>query len=537
MQISISEIKTFLINNADSIQKLATKHHKDYLGGGTFRSEIIEKYQKNHIKIVEELAYNLETKDLKKSTVVFQRLGITLAKDAVKDELTLEETVDGTIFIKQAVWKKLHDEKLLDTLPIKDFYHMSQVIGTYCDVVASKIAFTFHEDYIQKIHHEVKERKKSEELIQTARVYAENIVETVREPLLILDRDLQIVSANKSFYKNYQVTDKETIGKRIYELGNGQWNIPTLRKLLEEILPEKNSIEGFEVEHRFEMIGHKTMVLNARQLAEVQMILLAIDDITEQKKIEQLRDKYMNELGRSNKELEQFAYIASHDLKEPLRMVVSYLQLLDNRYNATFDDKAKRWIHFAVDGGKRMQILLGDLLTYSRIATKAKPLEKTNLTNVLGDVLKDLEPAIKESKVKIEISKLPFVMADPVQMGQLLQNLISNAIKFRNKRKPVITITSEHKDSKWIIIVKDNGIGIDKEYFEKIFTIFQRLHTREEYPGTGIGLAVCKKIIERHNGEIWVESENGKGAIFSFSIPDKPSYAKATEGQRGGDKK
>ena len=519
MKNNISQLKKFLIDHADEIPKLATQHHKEFIGGEKFRSEIIKKYQNNHNQIVRELAQHLEQKDIKKGLAVFKKLGETIARDSVNDTLHIEEAADGIIFLKQALFEKVEEEGLLKELTAEEFYRLSHIVGIYIDTVSSKIAFTYHEDYLQKIAYEVEKRKKTELSIQIAQTYAENIVDTVREPLLVLDKELKVISANKSFYRDYHVAQKQTVGKRIYDLGNGQWNIPALRRLLEEILPQKKIIDNFEVEHTFPIIGHKVMLLNARQLADLPMILLAIDDTTERKKTEQARDRYLKELGRSNSELEQFAYIASHDLQEPLRMVVSYLQLLENRYSTTFDEKAKRWINFAVDGGKRMQILLSELLAYSRIATKAKPLEKTNLNTILQDVLSDLEAAINESKVKIIAKNLPIVTADPVQMGQLLQNLMSNAIKFRNKSQPLITIASEHSDNKWTISVKDNGIGIDSEYYEKIFTIFQRLHTREEYPGTGIGLAVCKKIVERHQGEIWVESEQGKGTTFFFSLP------------------
>jgi signal transduction histidine kinase len=225
------------------------------------------------------------------------------------------------------------------------------------------------------------------------------------------------------------------------------------------------------------------------------------------------------ELKRSNEELQQFAYVASHDLQEPLRMVASFTQLLKRRYKDKLDADANEFIDFAVDGVKRMQGLINDLLQFSRITTQAKSLERISSNSALETAINNLKVSIEESKAKITYDKLPVIVADDFQMVQLFQNLIGNGIKYRGDKSPEIKITSCEHDNKWQFSVADNGIGIEKQYFEKIFLIFQRLHTKNEYSGTGIGLAVCKKIIERHSGELWVESELEKGTIFHFTIP------------------
>ncbi len=214
------------------------------------------------------------------------------------------------------------------------------------------------------------------------------------------------------------------------------------------------------------------------------------------------------ELKRSNAELEQFAYVASHDLQEPLRMVNSYIQLLSNRYKDKLDEDANDFINFAIDGSNRMRNLINSLLEYSRI-NRVKPFQLTNIQDIVEDVLTDLEKSITLNSARIYCGEMPSLWVDPVLIGQLFLNLISNAIKFKEKRKPEIHLTCEKKGGKYVFLVRDNGIGIKKEYFKKIFVIFQRLHSNNEYPGTGIGLAVCKKIVERHGGEIWVESEPG----------------------------
>ena len=227
----------------------------------------------------------------------------------------------------------------------------------------------------------------------------------------------------------------------------------------------------------------------------------------------------VEELERSNKELEQFAYIASHDLQEPVRMVGNYTQLLEKKYKDKLDPKALEYIGFAVDGARRMHMLITGLLEYSRITTHARLYSSVDCNKVLESVLKNMEISIRENSARIISEVLPTIMADEVQLIQLFQNLISNAVKFKSKTEvPEIQISAVEKNGNWLFSVKDNGIGIDPQYGERIFNIFQRLHNRDEYPGTGIGLAVCKRIVERHRGKIWIESELKRGTTFYFTF-------------------
>ena len=249
---------------------------------------------------------------------------------------------------------------------------------------------------------------------------------------------------------------------------------------------------------------------------------VAMHDITEKKKAAEELEEYAAKLERSNEELEQFAYVASHDLQEPLRMVGSYLGLLERRYKDQIDKDASDFIFYAVDGAKRMQILINDLLSYSRVSTGGKPFEVVNCRELINGILKNLEVSIKESGAAITLGRLPdqFVV-DKTQISQLFQNLTGNALKFCKNRKPEIEISAEDDGNRWVFVVKDNGIGIEPEYFEKIFIIFQRLHGKKDYIGTGIGLSICKKIVLRHDGDIWVNSEIGKGSTFHFTIPKR----------------
>jgi light-regulated signal transduction histidine kinase (bacteriophytochrome) len=244
-------------------------------------------------------------------------------------------------------------------------------------------------------------------------------------------------------------------------------------------------------------------------------------DITERKRAEEELKRTAAQLARSNAELEQFASVASHDLQEPLRMVSSYVQLLARRYKGKLDNDADEFIAYAVDGTARMQRLLSDLLTYSRVGTQGKPFTRTDSESVLAQAIANLQLAIEDNHAVITHDPLPAVMADEGQLVQLLQNLIGNAIKFHSQEQPQVHVSAALQGTEWVFSVSDNGIGIEPQHVDRIFVIFGRLHAAAEYPGTGIGLALCKKIVERHGGRIWVESEPQKGATFYFTMPTR----------------
>ncbi|WP_321417195.1 ATP-binding protein [uncultured Desulfobacter sp.] len=242
-------------------------------------------------------------------------------------------------------------------------------------------------------------------------------------------------------------------------------------------------------------------------------------EIVVRKAAERQLQETVNALEQSNEDLQQFAYVASHDLQEPLRMVSSFTQLLADRYTDQLDEKAHKWINFAVDGATRMQRLIQDLLSFSRVNTRGGEFEETALEDVIDEIKRNLQLPLNKTSARIEIVGLPIIRADRNQMVMLFQNLVANAVKFCKDKPPVIRISSEEQDNHWLIHVQDNGIGIEPAFINQIFIIFKRLHTREEYPGTGLGLAVCKRIVQRHNGWIWAESEPGKGTIFHIALP------------------
>jgi PAS domain S-box-containing protein len=269
----------------------------------------------------------------------------------------------------------------------------------------------------------------------------------------------------------------------------------------------------------------------------VDKLVIVNRDITDRKRAEQALEEHkshledlvatrtaelaskVDELARSNRDLEQFAYVASHDLQEPLRMVASYTQLLARRYGGKLDSDADEFIAFAVDGATRMHQLIEDLLSYSRLTTMGKALTLTQSENAFKAALRNLQQSIKDSQAVVQAGPLPEIVGDAGQLTLLFQNLIGNAIKYRCARSPEIHVDARLQGREWLFSVSDNGIGIEPQYFERIFQMFQRLHSRKEYPGTGIGLACCKKIVERHSGKIWVESRPGQGSTFLFTMP------------------
>ncbi|MGB4872440.1 MAG: PAS domain S-box protein, partial [Candidatus Promineifilaceae bacterium] len=245
-----------------------------------------------------------------------------------------------------------------------------------------------------------------------------------------------------------------------------------------------------------------------------------IENITQRKTAEAEINRILAELERSNIELQQFAYVASHDLQEPLRMVTSYLQLLQRRYSGKLDSDADEFIGYAVDGANRMKQLIQDLLSFSRVGTRGKPFEPVEIKVILKEALTNLETSIQETAAQIDHDDLlPTITGDAGQLVQLFQNLLSNAIKFRSEAPPKIHIGVQKQESDWQFSIRDNGIGFDPQFSDRIFIIFQRLHTRANYGGTGIGLAICKKIVERHGGNIWVHSQPNAGTTFYFTIP------------------
>ena len=286
---------------------------------------------------------------------------------------------------------------------------------------------------------------------------------------------------------------------------------------IEAIVEELTMRGGF---HSREVdVGEETYQQRIAFIPAINQIRIYSNDITPRKQAQEKLARQADELARSNAELQEFAYVASHDLQEPLRVIAGFTQLLSDRYSGELDETADEFIGYVVDGTERMKILINDLLEYSRVGTRGRPLEPVESESALEHALSNLQVTIKETKAKVSHERMPRVQGDINQLSQLFQNLISNGIKFCGEKRPEIHISSVQVGESWVMSVSDNGIGIDPQHNDRIFGMFKRLHGRGEYPGTGIGLAICSKIVERHTGKIWVESEIGNGATFSFTLP------------------
>jgi len=360
-------------------------------------------------------------------------------------------------------------------------------------------------------NRDITDRKNREELL--ARQAA--MLDLANDVIFVKDLDDRIVSWNAGGEAKYGWKEVEVVGAKAYELLQTRFPVPW-RQIQEQIF----ATGRWEGELTNTTRNGESLTMNSRLSLQRDHEGRPVAILESQRDITPLQE-YAVSLSRSNKELEQFAYVASHDLREPLRMVTSFSQLLKQKYQGRLDSDADEFIGYIVGGAARMDALIQDLLEYSRVSSQAKPFGPTDMEVVMDNVHKNMAVIIRENGADITSGPLPTIIADQSQMVQLVQNLVANAIIYRRDELPKIRVEAREKGLEWIFSVHDNGIGIDPAYFDKIFELFQRLHSREQYPGTGIGLAICRRIVERHGGRIWVKSEPGKGSIFFFSIPGR----------------
>jgi PAS domain S-box-containing protein len=351
------------------------------------------------------------------------------------------------------------------------------------------------------------------------------LLEAAPDAMVVVDQAGLIVLMNLQAEKQFGYKREEAIGKDVTSIipeGFAERLVADGMRSAQELV-EQQIGSGIELIARRRDGSEFPIEIMLSPLAGEQGVLVtaAIRDITRRKQADAYLLRKVEELNRSNEELGQFAYIASHDLQEPLRMVTSYTELLARRYKGKLDSDADEFMAFAVDGAHRMQQLIKDLLTYSRVASDERRLRETSSQDALTHALRNLRTAIVDANARVTNGPLPMVFADEMQLVQVFQNLIANAIKYQTHGAPAVHISANHDGmGKWIISVQDNGLGIEPQYFEKIFGMFQRLHQRDEFTGTGIGLAVCRKIIEQHGGRIWVTSELGRGSLFQFTLAE-----------------
>jgi PAS domain S-box-containing protein len=372
--------------------------------------------------------------------------------------------------------------------------------------------------------HEIAERQRVEEALREGEERFHGAFDNAPIGLALVAPDGRWLQVNRSLCDILGYTEHELLATTFQAITHPDdlaADLDYVRRMLAD------EIHVYQMEKRyFHKYGHIVWILLSVSLVrdvhgQPSYFISQIQDITQRKQVEEELQQTAVELTRSNAELAQFAYIASHDLQEPLHAVAGCVQMLQQRYQHTLDARADELITYAVGGVTQMQTLINDVLTYSRVGRHGVPLESADCAAILKRVLGNLDVAIRESSALVTSAALPTVRADPLLLGQVFQNLISNAIKFHGEGAPAVHIDVEQHEAAWMFAVRDHGIGIEPQYYDRIFEVFQRLHTRRAYPGTGIGLAICKKIVEHHGGRIWVESEPGKGATFFFTIPDR----------------
>jgi PAS domain S-box-containing protein len=374
---------------------------------------------------------------------------------------------------------------------------------------------------------DVTELKQTEDALQASEGKFRSVAESTSDGIVLADQAGMIISWNEGAGKIFGYTQEEVMGKALTCLMPERYKQAHIHGLKHYMETGKDHVVGKTIEVYGLRKGGEEFPLQLSlctwETSSQKFFAGIMRDVSEQKEIEEALQIRSRELERSNAELRQFAYIASHDLQEPLRMVRTYTQLLEKRYRDTFNAEGKEFVTFVVDGVARMQELINDLLAYSKIGHGSKVFEDVELEEVFSSTLSNLQVAIKESMAEVTHDRLPSIHGCKREFCELFQNLISNAIKFHRQHPPKIHVSAKQKENEWVFSVADNGVGIEPQYFERIFVIFQRLYGKTEYPGSGIGLAICKKVVENHGGRIWVESNVGMGSTFFFSIPIKPN--------------
>lgn len=399
---------------------------------------------------------------------------------------------------------------------------------------------------------DVTERARAKAAACEERILAEAIVETIREPLLVLDAELRVQSANCSFLETFRVTREETENRLVYDLGNRQWDIPDLRYLLEHVLPEQHQLNDFEVTHKFERIGHRIMVLNARALLREGdrpgLILLAIEDITDRRHAEQRLSRYYDELqhtnqelDRRNHELQEFAYVVSHDLRAPLvniqgfgkELAMSCERLRSMLAKGRVHDRERRELESLLDedipesldfittSSAKMEALLAGVLQLSRVGRAPLTIRQLDINHMVSGILASLEYSIQQKNVSVHMESLPPCHGDQTQLDQVFSNLLDNALKYLDPKRPgMIRVTGRQDPHRVIYAIQDNGIGIAAEHQDSIYRVFHRLDPHHGV-GEGLGLTIVRRALDRHGGETWLESQENEGSTFYVSLPTR----------------
>lgn len=359
--------------------------------------------------------------------------------------------------------------------------------------------------------------------------YAESIFATAQEAFVLLDDELRVRSANRAFYDTFRVTPAETEGRVLYELGTGQWDTLTLRRLLEEVIPRDGQLRDYQVEHDFPGLGRRTMLLNARRVSQAggsgRRILLAVEDVTEtyqaREEARRLREELEERVRQRTAELEAFSYSVSHDLRSPLRALEGFARILLEEYAPNLPAEGQEYVRDIRRNAQKMGQLVDDLLAFSRLGRQSLQRRRVAMADLVLEVLDDLRPERDARLVEVVIGELPTCRADPALLKQVWANLLANAFKYTRKHDPArIEVGCREQGGERVYFVRDSGAGFDMRYAGKLFGVFQRLHKASDYDGTGVGLAIVQRVVHRHGGRVWAEAAVNCGATFYFTVPD-----------------
>lgn len=483
-------------------------------------------------KDMEELQDNVNrlrsTVDLSPDTITIQRdgkllfinrAGLTLFGAETEDQL-LGLTMNDLIHYsyREKIAQRIENMiKYMKQVPVIDI-SVKRLNGSYIDVSVASTPVLYHSiPHVITILRDITERKKNEEI----KNQLASIVLNSGDAIYAMSIDGQIQSWNPGAEKLYGYREKDAIGRNI-SIVVPEFKQNELNHLLNKV-SKGERIEAFETKRQRKDKSMLDVSLTISPIREESGLVTSVSaisrDITFKKQVEEELRRYAEELALSNEELYVFSYAASHDLQEPLRSIQNFIETLNKKYKKRLGPEMEEQIKSADDGVTRMYRLITDFLMYSRVGTERAIKEDVDCNKALNDALANLEVAIKESKASIKQFTLPKIFGNYTQMTQVFQNLVANAIKYQGESKPTIEISAEKKDGMWLFAVKDNGIGIEQWFSERIFIVFQKLHDHRKYPGSGIGLALCKRVIEKHGGKIWFESEVGKGTTFFFTLP------------------
>ena len=483
-------------------------------------------------KDMEELQDNVNrlrsTVDLSPDTITIHRdgkllfinkAGLTLFGAETEDQL-LGLTMNDLIHYsyREKIAQRIENMiKYMKQVPVIDI-SVKRLSGSYIDVSVASTPVLYHSiPHVITILRDITERKKNEEI----KNQLASIVLNSGDAIYAMSIDGQIQSWNPGAEKLYGFIEKDAIGRNI-SIVVPEFKQNELNHLLNKV-SKGERIEAFETKRQRKDESMLDVSLTISPIREESGLVTSVSaiarDITFKKQVEEELRRYAEELALSNEELYVFSYAASHDLQEPLRSIQNFIETLNKKYKKRLGPEMEEQIKAADDGVTRMYRLITDFLMYSRVGTERAIKEEVDCNKALKDALANLEVAVKESKAAIKQFTLPKVYGNYIQMTQVFQNLVANAIKYQGESKPTIEISAEKKDGMWLFAVKDNGIGIEQWFSERIFIVFQKLHDHRKYPGSGIGLALCKRVIEKHKGKIWFESEVGKGTTFFFTLP------------------